>query len=113
MKGVESYLTKKTLELGALSRFENGQEACYPSEADYNEVEWQKIWYGDSYKYVACLSLSARSGSDVTITRRVYLCAITILTMRFRRELLATKELYDPQGVFTARKAVGSEVVGW
>ena len=29
------------------------------------------------------------------------------------RELLATKKLYDPLGVFTARKAVGSEVVGW
>lgn len=50
VKGVESYLTKKTLELGAISRFENGQQACYPSEADYNEADWQDVWYGDSYK---------------------------------------------------------------
>ena len=50
VKGVEVYLTKKTLELGAISRFENGQQACYPSEADFNEADWQDVWYGDSYK---------------------------------------------------------------
>ena len=56
VKGIEGYLTKKTLELGAISRFENGMQACYPSEADYHELEWQEIWYGDSYKCVARLS---------------------------------------------------------
>ncbi|KAM0748560.1 FAD-binding domain-containing protein [Meredithblackwellia eburnea MCA 4105] len=51
IEGMQKYLTAHTLALGQIAQFPNGVEASYPSESDWNEVEWQKIWYGEeNYK---------------------------------------------------------------
>ncbi|KAK4704257.1 hypothetical protein P7C70_g1940, partial [Phenoliferia sp. Uapishka_3] len=46
IKGLQTYLTGHTLALGALCKFADGVEGSYPSESDWNEAEWQNIWYG-------------------------------------------------------------------
>jgi len=46
---LETYLTSHTLALGTIAQFEGGQEAGYSSESDYNEAQWQKVWYGETY----------------------------------------------------------------
>lgn len=45
-------MTSHTLALGKLAEFEGGAQACYPSEADYNEAAWQETWYGEAYPCV-------------------------------------------------------------
>ncbi|GAA5975332.1 hypothetical protein JCM11641_005940 [Rhodosporidiobolus odoratus] len=74
-----SYLTSHTLALGAIASSLGDPEASYSSESDYNEDDWQEVWYGKE---------------------------------NYQRLLEAKKE-WDPMGVFSARRAVGSEVVGW
>ncbi|KAL8280721.1 hypothetical protein RQP46_006725 [Phenoliferia psychrophenolica] len=79
IRGLQTYLTEKTLALGAIAQFDNGVQASYSSESDFNEEHWQTVWYGDE-NY---------------------------------QTLLAAKQSYDPHGVFTGRRVVGSELVGY
>jgi FAD/FMN-containing dehydrogenase len=50
------------------------QAAAYLNEADWNELQWQQVFYGKNYA-----------------------------------RLLQVKREYDPEGMFCARTAVGSE----
>lgn len=51
IKGTEAYLTQQVLKLGAIAGSTGLPQAAYASEADYNEVEWQDVWYGrDNYR---------------------------------------------------------------
>ncbi|GAA5867030.1 hypothetical protein JCM8547_008415 [Rhodosporidiobolus lusitaniae] len=76
---LSAYLTTHTLSLGAICSSLGAPEASYSSESDFNEKDWQGVWYGkENYE-----------------------------------RLLKAKREWDPEGVFSARRAVGSEVVGW
>jgi FAD/FMN-containing dehydrogenase len=55
---------------------EHPEPAAYLNEADWDELRWERVFYGDNYE-----------------------------------RLLQVKQEYDPEGLFWARTAVGSE--GW
>lgn len=43
---MEGYLTNRVLALGAITSSTGRPQAAYSSEADYNELDWQNVWYG-------------------------------------------------------------------
>jgi len=81
---VEEYLNRITEGLGEVVRLSEGEaeelgvekEGCYSAEANLNEKDWQKVFWGPHYE-----------------------------------KLLEIKKKWDPRGIFTCTKCVGSEWV--
>jgi hypothetical protein len=58
IQALEQYLTNHTLALGKIASAGGHPESSYASESDFNERDWQNVWYGkENYACVIYPSL--------------------------------------------------------
>lgn len=99
IKGLEMYLSKQAGALGKIASAGGVPESSYASESGFYEERWQDVWYGpEVYPYVTRCKRS----------KVVYHCSKYGLCS----SLLEAKKEWDPLGVFSGHKVVGSEIFG-